>query len=418
MKYGLMIPLSAILLGACSGESDDATAKRTILVYMAAENSLSSFALDDVEEMIVGMKSIDDSKNNLLVYLDANTRDATTQSKSAPAIYRIRKNKSGNVVKEIVYQYPEQDDSSVTVARMTDVFQRSFGAFEADSYGLVLWSHGDGWIPYQTSSLRSFGQDGGSNGPMMDILDLEEAISVGTNSLKGSGKFDFVFFDACFMQSVEVLYQLRSYCNFIIGCPMETPAQGSPYDKILPYLFSEGEAGVKGLAEYYYESYEANYNGGKNSSNENWTSGVCISAVRTEGLEQLADATKALYSKYSSRLNEVTEAGVASVQYFDHNRRYNRVQMRVYNDFGDYINYLSSDDDYAAWKSVLDNAIVYAESTPTCYCSSAYIYTGNGDIAINAYSGLSSYIMFASDSKYSAYNSYYTSLDWYKQVYR
>ena len=76
----------------------------------------------------------------------------------------------------MVYEYPEQDASSVTVERMTDVFQRAFSAYPAKSYGLVLWSHGDGWLPV-SKSLRSFGQDGGSSGPQMDILDLEEAVA-------------------------------------------------------------------------------------------------------------------------------------------------------------------------------------------------------------------------------------------------
>lgn len=418
MKYKLITLLLAVCLFSCVKEDDIVKeSDRTILVYMAAENSLSQFALDDVEEMITGMKEIDDSRNNLLVYLDAVLYDSDNKTKLSPAIYRFRKNKNNEVVKEMVYQYPEQDASSITVERMSDVFKRTYTAYQAKSYGLVLWSHGEGWIPYLTSSLRSFGQDGGSTGLMMDILDLEEAIRQGTTYLAGQSRFDFIYFDACYMQSVEVAYQLRSYANYIIGCPMETPASGSPFDKILPYLFTEGEAGVKGFASYYYDSYAKSYNGGVNSSNFHWTSGVSISVVRTDALEQLAQATRQIYASYGERMQTITEADVASVQYFDHNRRYNRVQMRIYSDLGDYARYLSTDSEYSRWKEAMDAAVVFAQATPTCYCSSADIYGGKGDIAIQAFSGLSSYILFEKDDKYANWNTYYRKLDWYKQAY-
>lgn len=418
MKYKLISLLLLTFLFSCSKETTIEESDRTILIYMAAENSLSQFALNDVEEMLTGMKEIDDSRNNLLLYLDAVLYESDGVTKIPPAIYRFRKAKNGDVMKEMVYQYPEQDDSSVTKERMYDVFKRSFSTYKAKSYGLVLWSHGDGWIPYQTSSLRSFGQDGGSSGPMMDIFDLEDAIRSGSSCLEGASRFDFIYFDACYMQSVEVAYQLRSYANYIIGSPMETPALGSPYDKILPYLFTEGELGVKGMASFYYDSYAKLYNGGKNSSNNHWTSGASLSVVRTDALEQLAASTKQIYANHREDLEDMSEAKIASVQYFDHNRRYNRVLMRIYYDLGDYVRYLSQDDEYAGWGKKLDDSLIFAQSTPTCYCASAYAYTGKGDIPIEAFSGLSTYVLFPNDEKYAEWNTYYRKLDWYKQVYQ
>lgn len=419
MKYTWFALLLTLLLVACSKEEEEVLPDRTILVYMAAENSLSSYALQDVEEMLVGMESIDDSKNKLLVYLDTDTYDSDQQTKQAPAIYWIHKNKQGNVIKEMVYQYPEQDASSITVERMSDVFQRTFSAFQAQSYGLILWSHGDGWIPFLTepSSLRSFGQDGGSNGYMMDFLDLCEAVRQGTQYLNNKSRFDFIYFDACFMQSVEVLYQLRSYADYFMGSPMETPASGTPFDKLLTQLFTQGEAGIKSFTEGYYNEYAQNYNGGKNSTNSLWTSGVYISAVRSESLDQLAEATQTIYSEQAEKMSTITESDVKDVQYFDHNRRYNRVNMRIYFDLGDYIKHLTEQESLDTWTKSLDAAIVCSNATPTCFCSSAYNYTGNGDIAINAACGLSTYILFPQNAKYASWNTYYKQLDWYKRVY-
>jgi len=201
----LLLLTPFIGLGCSDSEpefSEEDLPNRTILVYLAAENSLSSFALDDYDEMLLGMESVSE-KNHLLVYVDVN-KDKQGNT-AVPQLIHIGKNaRTGLVEETLVYEYPEQDASSVTVERMTDVFQRAFSAYPAKSYGLVLWSHGDGWLPV-SKSLRSFGQDGGSSGPQMDILDLEEVVTKGTEFLGKASGFDFIYFDACFMQGIGII---------------------------------------------------------------------------------------------------------------------------------------------------------------------------------------------------------------------
>ena len=46
--------------------------------------------------------------------------------------------------------------------------------------------------------------------------------------------FDFIMFDACFMMSVEVAYEVRNYTDYYIGSPTENPGPGAPYDKVVP----------------------------------------------------------------------------------------------------------------------------------------------------------------------------------------
>lgn len=389
--------LGGTLVGmtACSQEHEDTletTDNRTILVYMAAQNSLDWAAEDDLAEMREGMESVA-AGNHLLVYYDAY--------EGLPSILHFYKDQAGHVCEEVIYEYAEQDASSVTVERMSDVFARAFEACPAESYGLVLWSHGDGWLP--ASSTRSFGMDGGLS---MDIPDLEEAVaSVATH-------LDFIYFDACFMQSVEVAYQLRDYATYLVGCPLETPSPGSPYDVVLSPLFAEGEADVVGMARTYFETYADLYNGGVGGSNSHWTSGVAISVVQTDALEALASETRNLYDQYAEQLAELVPDDLQSVQRFDYNRRYEGSYLHAYYDLGGFVQYLVSVDEYAVWKSYLDAAVVYAESTPTCY--SAY-YGGNIDI--DAFSGFSTYVPFRTDTRYASWNAFYETLDWYQSVY-
>lgn len=94
------------------------------------------------------------------------------------------------------------------------VIHDAITAFPAMEYGLILWSHGTGWLPegvFDTlkhgnrSKFRSFGFDSGKE---MKITELAENLPV---------KFEFIIFDACLMSNIETLYELRNAANYIIA---------------------------------------------------------------------------------------------------------------------------------------------------------------------------------------------------------
>ena len=71
--YTLLCISFSLLFTACNQDDDPVppeVGSRTVLVYIVADNNLSSFAKEDVEEMIAGMESVDLSSSNLLVYQD------------------------------------------------------------------------------------------------------------------------------------------------------------------------------------------------------------------------------------------------------------------------------------------------------------------------------------------------------------
>lgn len=82
---------------------------------------------------------------------------------------------------------------------------------------MVYWSHGEGWIPYPVTSTRWVGQDTGDGDKRMNISALASV-------LDEIPHLDFLLFDACFMQSVEVAYELRSYTDYFLASPTEIPA--------------------------------------------------------------------------------------------------------------------------------------------------------------------------------------------------
>lgn len=162
--YTLLCISFLLIFTACNQDDDPVPAEkvtRTVLAYIMADNSLSGFASIDIDEMMKGMEAVDASLYNLLVYVDDASREGS-QSYKFPTLYRLSKDKNGNVVKETVKEYKEQVSTDPAV--MQEVLKRAFTEYPAESYGLVLWSHGEGWIPNplplaKQASTRWVGED-------------------------------------------------------------------------------------------------------------------------------------------------------------------------------------------------------------------------------------------------------------------
>ena len=114
--YTLLCASFLFLFTSCNQDDDPVppeAGSKTVLVYIVADkNGLessypSNFATQDIDEMLVGMKSIDTSLYNLLIYLDDNG--------DSPILFRIAKDKKGNVERQIVKKYAEQVSADVGV---------------------------------------------------------------------------------------------------------------------------------------------------------------------------------------------------------------------------------------------------------------------------------------------------------------
>lgn len=101
--------------------------KRTVLVYIAGDNSLSSFAFKDLAEMKQGMQEADATALHLLVYLDTG---------DSPRLVELKKS-GDTVVEEVVREY--EDRNSCGLEETREVFDAVFSNpnFEAESYGLI-----------------------------------------------------------------------------------------------------------------------------------------------------------------------------------------------------------------------------------------------------------------------------------------
>ncbi|MCD8031735.1 MAG: clostripain-related cysteine peptidase [Bacteroides sp.] len=384
--YGIL-GMFLMVMVACDNDDPTPTPPEkgtecTVLAYLIGNsynNDLSSLLLTNYRDMLVGMETVDVSKHNLLVYIETKSDD--------PHLIHIRKEK-GTVIADTLYSYSEQNPLSISV--MTEVFSTVFNEFPASRYGLVFGSHAEGWLPATNSASRSVGV---YKDTQMNIPDFATVLQrVGRH-------FDYIFFDACFMQTVEVAYELREYADYIIGSSTEIPGPGAPYRTLTPFLFSSDNAAMK-IAEEYFDVYNEIYTG-QTPTNALWTAGVSVSVTDMQYIDKLAAKTKDIFRDYYT--GRQVPASLNDIFYYD------KRSTVYYYDFDGFIKQITDgNDDYESWLDVYEQVVCYFATTDKNY--SAYI---RGLFDMKGATGLSTYIPREGSSLINA-NNYYPTMQWYK----
>ena len=255
MKHLKIFLLGAIALifAACS-KNDSPTppsaTTRTILSYIVASNSLSDIADQDLLEMKAAVQANGLNNCRVLAYV-------VSRSHATPTLYEITLNNNTAALTELK-TYDSKKGSSVTYQRVNQVIADMKSFAPANEYGLILWSHSNGWarnldpkntIQYSADvipepTVNDFGDDDGFS---MPIPELARAIPDNT--------FNFICTDACYMGAVEIAYELRNKARYYIGSPTEVMGAGMPYNKVLP-LFLAKEAKLKEVCSTTYQFYD------------------------------------------------------------------------------------------------------------------------------------------------------------------
>ena len=434
MKHILRSASLIFLLALAAGCSDDDTStsssvstdeatpeyRRTVVVYMSMQNNLgeSDAHLLDSAEIAQGTLLMPSTDDNLILYMD---------DELAPRIYRFYKTSRGSGYVSKVYQYTEDLNSS-DPATLTDVLTRVKNLYPSESYALVLSSHGWGWLTGSmageeetsaaSASYRGFGLDVGEDGDMstnytasgymgdvMDDKEIAQAVSDADIHL------DYLFFDACIMQTVETAYELRDIADYIVAAPIMTSGYGAYYRDMMRDAFFEyptDDETIKALVDTYY--YDAVENDTTKAYYEASGCGVVYSIVKTSELEALAAATskvldEALSHSYATQLDNLMNGYIS-------------FYMTGYPDFYDIgiaMHELLSDDSYNTWRADLDACVIYQLATDTYYIGTSRERDYYAATDFDYYSGLS---MFFPQDKYSlygyTYNTAIAQTSWYQ----
>ncbi|MDR1356814.1 MAG: hypothetical protein LBJ58_03990 [Tannerellaceae bacterium] len=387
------IILIATLIFSCCWVDEDPlpTPGRTVIVYMAADNSLNSYSYDNIKDMVKGAGGENLNNGKLLVYHDS--------ASEPPRLINIKKGASGEIEQEIVRTYEDRNSVDVGVMRsvLADIFNDE--DYRSDSYGLVLWSHGTAWLPADVKNyLRSYGQDETN---YMEIYDLKEA-------LKGY-TFDFIIFDDCYMANIEVAYTLRDNTGYILASPTEVLADGLPYHYVIKYMFEKGNTSrsLKKIASAFYSYYNEQLGG------SNLPKSASTALVETAGLDALAAVCREILMGKEEDILNLTVENIQLLEYL------RATKYHALYDFADFIKQLATPDQYARFEAALENVVVYKETTDVAF----FGYGGSGSdygsglivpIDKERFCGISVYVP---QRNLESLNEWYKRLDWYKSVY-
>lgn len=358
------IILMSGIFTSCHDKEDEARLERTVLVYMVANNNLghASYDEDDLREMRLAISNgALDKGGRLFVYRNSYGGKSTLMELTRKGDILIEENDE------------TLEGASLNPEKISSMIERVKVLGGNAPMGLVLWSHGTGWMDDNPSNGAhySFGLD---HRTRLDLPNLERA-------LRGHD-LDWIYFDCCHMATVEVFYELRDCARYLVGSTTELPVAGMRYDLNIPLFFAPGEADLVGAARNTYEYY--------NSKTSVYDRFCTMSVVDCDKLNALAEATRHV-------MEEATQ-GDDSYEPVPYMRGVSTIF-----DMPHYIRSLgASASTVNIWEKAYTDAVIYSAATPMCL-----------NLDLSQYTGLGCHILDSQDFK-SLYG--YDRTQWWSDV--
>ena len=396
------------------------TAPSTVLlVYGVAHNNLASAIQANLNTLAGNKLPAPGSDQVVLSFCNFSRGDFNWQQETPTHLIRYSLFE-GKVRRDTVMTV-EAGRKAVDPEVMKEVLDYVKNRYKADRYGLIMSSHGSGWLPVGyvqseenarhmrfhefgesgigTSSLaparrlralggpatKTFGSEyyGVWNQTQKDADVYEMSVPRLAGAL-GSG-WDFIVFDACFMGSVEVAYELRHCARMLCVSAAEVIAQGFNYRNMADLIFRR-DLHPEDICLSFYNLYK-----GQPGASQTAT----IACVQTAGLDGLAETCKELISKYRTELDAADPNAI---------QLYSRGGSKWFYDLQDIFNHIGiSQQDSLRLQSSLDACISYKAATPKIL----------DEITVRHFCGLSMFLPAINDNVLSGY---YRQLAWNKYV--
>ena len=297
----LIIATLLIVVGvSCSnGDSPDGPdvpvtpVGQTVFMFFPWSNSLLSDFRRTVEDMqtVVAQRSMKDER--VMVFMATSEREAV--------LFELKK-QNGRCLTDTLRHYSDRPFTSRQW--LTSLFSEVMTLAPASRYGMVVGCHGLAWVPVQgqRSARKRLGsqerideednlykeerideednlykeeridKEGESN----DLMHFEVQGPVTTRFIGGTYPetqiettdladamadaglhTEYILFDACYMSSVEVAYELKDVTHYLIASPTEVISYGFPYITMGKHLL--GTPNYKGIADSFISFYSSYY---------------------------------------------------------------------------------------------------------------------------------------------------------------
>lgn len=388
----LLLCLISLLATSCNNRNSDKQDEKTqTIIFYFAGTSLTFYYYRNISAIKEALRK--DIKGNSRVMLFFQQ----SEKNSAEIIELTYENGACEEKKLDTHTLPTQMDADNLGHYLKEIMRHA----PADTYSLVIGSHGTGWIPigaqpYDTEGWRGLelspidywqrtgdqmtryiGEDSNLQNAF-DIPTLAQAIE------KTGVKFEYILFDACFMANVESVYELRNSTRYIVGSVCEIMGSGFPYNTVLPQMLTNGGKGynLDGVCQAFNTFYKENY--GYSGS---------IATIDCSQLDALAEKMKAVNNgkQQPYTLNEL--------------QFYEGQSNHIFFDLGDYVDKMCDDAKLKSdFNSQLAKTIVNKYTLDSYYSA----YGISGKYSITNYSGLNT------SAPATVYVNEYKQTAWYK----
>jgi len=389
--------------------------RHVMLLYSCGFNDLCSALLSDIDDLEEGyLPGISRNDNVLLVYNHSVVKDYDTPNESyLIQMYKLK----DEVVRDTLITYGK-DVISCSSETLKMVLSDVAELFPAKSYGLVVSSHGTGWLPagyysqlsgykYVATQTDKRSQAVANvipqNGESFTSVDLPEhgspltksfgeqvtgrsgaytiyAMDVKNMAAKIPFKLEYLLFDACLMGGIEVAYEFKDKAKVIGLSPTEILTNGFDYKKLGESLVGLVPDPVR-VCQDYFEYY-------KSQSGQSRSATICC--VDCSKLESLAEECNYLFKKYRTQLAQVKGHEVQG--FFQSNKHW-------FYDLRDILRVAgASESDLESFDDALNNCILYKAATESFL-----------SFDIKHFCGLSSYLPSNGNSKL---DNYYKDFKW------
>ena len=386
----LFLFLTAVLLSSCDyfpyfdEEDSDNEVQHTMILYMLADSSLSGYLEEDLRETINAVSQDFSSRARIVVYYD---RMETRDKADSTTLFLLKQNNINTETNlerlEVLKTYSRQESTDPLV--MQEVLNDVKELVPSRSYGLLISGHGSGWFPKPTNNIETntelHAQRVGqkpltaistehsfikqANGPITRWIGNDNYYRFNTDRGRyersheetfmsaeelASGlspiHFDYIIFDACFMSSIELLYELRNCCDYIVASPTEILSDGFPYKDIVNSIFYNGGS-LYNICERYMDFYFNNTESKQSAS---------IALIDCKQIDALAEKVKQIYTAGVNEVNHET------IQHLE------GINNHVFFDMNQYIRALCNDDAlYDEYMEQFNKTVLYKNNTQSIF---------------------------------------------------
>lgn len=308
-------------------EPEHFVSEKTILVYMpytGSNGNLYKYFQDNIRGIKQSLEEHGFGNNNVLVYIN--------EYESRAHLIQLHKNtqRGEAIMGDTLMTFTTK--SPTTSEAITEVIAKVKELAPARQYGMIIGSHGQGWLPAEGGNMRKnrwFGS--GTAAYQTDLCELATALKNCNIHLQ------FALFDCCYMACIENVYEMRDAADYYIASTSEVMNDGVPYSYVFHYLMLP-EPNYEEVVNKFHDFYTA----------YPYPYGT-FSVSNCKYAEEMATLMRQINSSSGFDNSDISEVQDLDAAYFT---------PTVYFDFGSYVDHCCKDENLLSQYHTLMNKLV------------------------------------------------------------